>query len=229
MTTKGVPTPLGVRVRTLRKQRGWSAQKLSDETGGSVTRCVIADLELGRKKDLSLTAGAAIASAFGMSVDQLIYYAVPAGAYAAAREIVDAKLRLESILALKAVAVWPKEPWPPPDPASSASIADGLAEYGRSESVSSDWLAVPEAPLRRIKALLQRSVRALNEATSDGSTVGRNYWKGAHDSLRQVLLGLGLSHIDIAAVEEDSYPARQAQRRAFDELRELDEEIGLEP
>ncbi|MDO3096798.1 helix-turn-helix domain-containing protein [Mycobacteroides abscessus] len=124
MTTKGVPTPLGVRVRTLRKQRGWSAQKLSDETGGSVTRCVIADLELGRKKDLSLTAGAAIASAFGMSVDQLIYYAVPAGAYAAAREIVDAKLRLESILALKAVAVWPKEPWPEPDQDSSTSTTE---------------------------------------------------------------------------------------------------------
>ncbi len=98
MTTKVVPTPLGVRVRSLRKQRGWSAQRLSDEIHGLATRCVIADLELGRKKDLSLIGGAAIAAAFGMSVEQLLDYAVPAEAFAVAEEIADAKRRLDSIL-----------------------------------------------------------------------------------------------------------------------------------
>lgn len=124
MTTKGVPTPLGVRVRTLRKQRGWSAQKLSDEIGGVASRSSIADLEVGRIRDIGLSTAAAIARAFGMSVEQLLDYAVPAGAYAVSREIVDAKLRLESILALKALAVWPKEPWHEPDRDSSTSTTE---------------------------------------------------------------------------------------------------------
>jgi transcriptional regulator with XRE-family HTH domain len=63
---------LGHQIRQLRKARGWSAQRLADETGGVATRSVIADLEIGRRKDLYLMVAVAVAKAFELTVEQLI-------------------------------------------------------------------------------------------------------------------------------------------------------------
>lgn len=201
--------------RDARKRHGWSQLALADELRKNyqldLDNSAITRIENGSR---ALRFGEALAIADCLQMNIAEFFDSSSIESAMARVVVNQARRAltEALGTLDDLA-----------------LGAGLAEYRRGESVSSDWLAVPEAPLRRIKALLQRSVRALNEATSDGSTVGRNYWKGTHDTLRQVLLDLGLSHIEIAAVEEDSCPARQAQRRAFDELRKLDEEIGLEP
>lgn len=45
---------IGRRIAAHRKRNGWSAQRLADNTDGAVSRSTIANLESGRKGDLSL-------------------------------------------------------------------------------------------------------------------------------------------------------------------------------
>lgn len=63
---------IGDNVRLLRKSRGWTAQRLSDELNGSLSRAVISDLETGRKHGLSLEAGVALAKVFGVTAEELL-------------------------------------------------------------------------------------------------------------------------------------------------------------
>jgi transcriptional regulator with XRE-family HTH domain len=89
-----VIAPLGDRVRQLRKACGWSARELSERAGGAVTRCVLADLENGRRQDLSLTSALAVAAAFGMSVEQLADTSTSPKALEVAAELAEAKQQL---------------------------------------------------------------------------------------------------------------------------------------
>jgi len=67
---------LGARVRSLRKERGWSAQRLSDIVcdlaPGATSRNVIASAELGRKDAVTLAEAFAFAAAFGMTIVEFI-------------------------------------------------------------------------------------------------------------------------------------------------------------
>lgn len=95
----GRPVPLiGRRIRELRKARRWSGQKVSDLTGGAISRSSIADIELGRAKDISLTAAIAIARIFDISVESLVDEHIPPTAYAIAHEITAAKNRLDAVV-----------------------------------------------------------------------------------------------------------------------------------
>lgn len=90
---------LGRRIRELRKARGWSARQLAEETNGVATRCVIADLEVGRRQDLYLTVAMAIAHALGMSVEQLIDASIPPSTFSMAVELVHLRGALREALA----------------------------------------------------------------------------------------------------------------------------------
>ncbi len=63
---------LGQRIRALRKTHGWSAQQLADNSGGRVTRSVIADIENGRRGDLTLSQALGVSNAFRLSVEELV-------------------------------------------------------------------------------------------------------------------------------------------------------------
>lgn len=88
---------IGLRIRSLRRSRGWSAQELADRvtsSGVATSRNQIADIELGRVSDVRLKMAKAIADLFGISVDQLADFDTPTSAYVIAEEIASAKERL---------------------------------------------------------------------------------------------------------------------------------------
>lgn len=97
MTAKDV-SPIGRRIRELRNRRKWSGQKLSDATGGAISRTRVSELETGQGARISLNQAAGIARAFGLSLDQLTDFNTPASAFAIAAEIADAKSRLRDAL-----------------------------------------------------------------------------------------------------------------------------------
>lgn len=67
--SRGPITALGVRIRTLRKERGWRQIDLADHAGMSEN--YISDLENGRK-EICLLSIMAIAESFGMKASDLI-------------------------------------------------------------------------------------------------------------------------------------------------------------
>lgn len=58
---------IGERVRWYRNLRGLSAQDLADRMAGTMTRSVIANLEAGRKKDVTVTELTALAQALDVA------------------------------------------------------------------------------------------------------------------------------------------------------------------
>lgn len=65
-------SPLGKKVRDLRARLGWSAKDLSEAAGGTPTRCVITDLENGRRSDLPTAWAIAVAEAFDIGIEELL-------------------------------------------------------------------------------------------------------------------------------------------------------------
>lgn len=59
------------RLQAARLRLGWSAQRLSAETSGAVSRSVIANIESGRKEAVSLDDAVALAAALGVTVAEL--------------------------------------------------------------------------------------------------------------------------------------------------------------
>ena len=63
------------RVRQMRKERGWSAQRLVDllaDAEFSIGRSTIANIETGRRDHLTVDELCALAAVFGVSVDHLV-------------------------------------------------------------------------------------------------------------------------------------------------------------
>jgi transcriptional regulator with XRE-family HTH domain len=62
---------LAQRIRDLRTELGWSTDRLSKETGRQVESGFLRRLECGAHQDMPLVRAIAIASAFGISIDEL--------------------------------------------------------------------------------------------------------------------------------------------------------------
>ena len=85
MSSRDHSAKFGASVREMRKAQGLSAQKLSDKTGGRVSRSAIAKFECGHQA-VSLDDAAALADALGASIDELLHGS------AAARHSLDASI-----------------------------------------------------------------------------------------------------------------------------------------
>jgi transcriptional regulator with XRE-family HTH domain len=92
-------SPLGQRIRILRKSRGWSAIELHRRANRAISRSDIASLETGRRKDISLTQAVALAKAFRITVDLLVADENPVEAVVIAAEIAAARKALRQALA----------------------------------------------------------------------------------------------------------------------------------
>jgi transcriptional regulator with XRE-family HTH domain len=68
-----LPAPgLGDRIARYRRLNGWSAQQLADETDGAVSRSTIANVETGRREDLTVTQFVAICMALRLPPSALL-------------------------------------------------------------------------------------------------------------------------------------------------------------
>lgn len=95
------PGALGARIRELRKAIGWTAIRLSHETGGVVSRHAIAKLESNFQENVSLAQGVALANALGVTCEDLLNVTIPPRALVAAREIAEARERLCGLMAVE--------------------------------------------------------------------------------------------------------------------------------
>ena len=71
------PTKVGVRIRSLRQEKGWSQSEFADAvnrslSSGSIDRSTLGDIETGRIEKPSEPVLAAIAAALGVGKDSLI-------------------------------------------------------------------------------------------------------------------------------------------------------------
>ena len=91
------PSSIGLRVRALREGAHLSQTALANASG--VGRLTILNVELGRKKDLSLSEAVAIAGVLGITVDHLANAVIPPESLAIAEIIRDAQARIAQVLA----------------------------------------------------------------------------------------------------------------------------------
>jgi transcriptional regulator with XRE-family HTH domain len=92
------PGVLGKRIRELRTARNWTAVRLSQETGGALTRVKISKLESNLQEHVSLIQGTALARAFGVTVEALLDVTIPPAALVVAVEIAEARQRLDGLM-----------------------------------------------------------------------------------------------------------------------------------
>lgn len=64
---------VGERIATYRKLNGMTGDELAERAGNGVTRAVLANIETGRKKDISITHLTAIALALGVPLAALLF------------------------------------------------------------------------------------------------------------------------------------------------------------